>query len=178
MEFRIRAATREDCRDIFRMIRELAVYEKMLDKVKISHEVLERDGFSENPFFHCLVAEVPQQYRTMEGYTLVGYALYSYTYSTWKGRSVYMEDLYVMPEFRGQYTCGCSCEIIAKEQQCVRLNFSVLDWNKPSMDFYLAKGAQNLTTTEGWHCLRFEGEALDKLAEQALNKTGHLSHQH
>ncbi|KAJ8416651.1 hypothetical protein AAFF_G00325290 [Aldrovandia affinis] len=63
---------------------------------------LEQDGFSRNPFFQCIIAEVPEQHRTKEGHAKVGYALYFYTYSSWKGRSVYMEDLYVMPEFRGK----------------------------------------------------------------------------
>uniref|UniRef100_A0A3B1J3K4 Spermidine/spermine N1-acetyltransferase family member 2 n=1 Tax=Astyanax mexicanus TaxID=7994 RepID=A0A3B1J3K4_ASTMX len=117
---------------------------------------LERDGFGPNPFFQCLVAEVAQEHCSPEGHTVVGYALYFYTYSTWRGRCVYMEDLYVMPNFRG----------VATEQQCVRLQFSVLDWNKPSLEFYLSKGAQDLTDKEGWHFLRFDGEALDNLAQE------------
>lgn len=59
---------------------------------------------------------------------------------------------------------------VAKEQQCARLQLSVLDWNTPSMDFYIAKGAQDLTKSEGWHFLRFDGEALDKLAAEAPRK--------
>ncbi|XP_076606715.1 diamine acetyltransferase 2b isoform X2 [Chaetodon auriga] len=125
MNFKIRPATKEDCKEISRMILELAVYENMTDQVKISHEELERDGFCENPFFECLVAEVPEEHKSKDGFTIVGYALYFYTYSTWKGRSVYLEDLYVMPEFRGNgigkgllssvaqgnrsSVCGCSC---------------------------------------------------------------------
>nr|XP_023680530.1 diamine acetyltransferase 2-like isoform X4 [Paramormyrops kingsleyae] len=146
MDFMIRAATPEDCKDISRMIMELAVYENMPDQVKISHE----------------------------GYTVIGYALFFYTYSTWKGRSVYMEDLYVMPEFRGEFPGkGVGTALmskvaqVCKEQQCVRLQFSVLNWNTPSLDFYKAKGAQDLTDSEGWHVLRFDGEALDKLAQMA-----------
>ncbi|CDQ87318.1 unnamed protein product, partial [Oncorhynchus mykiss] len=105
-----------------------------------------------------------------EGYTVVGYALYFYTYSTWKGRSVYMEDLYVMPDFRGK---GIGTGLMAKvaqvgvEKQCVRLQLSVLDWNKPSLDFYIAKGAEDLTAKEGWHFLRFHGQTLDTLAKEA-----------
>ncbi|KAL7390685.1 hypothetical protein ABVT39_025825 [Epinephelus coioides] len=101
MNFKVRAATKEDCKDISRLIMELAVYEKMSDQVKISHEELERDGFCQNPFFECLVAEVPEEHKSKEGFTIVGYAFYFYTYSTWKGRTIYLEDLYVMPEFRG-----------------------------------------------------------------------------
>uniref|UniRef100_A0A4W5RPG3 Spermidine/spermine N1-acetyltransferase family member 2b n=1 Tax=Hucho hucho TaxID=62062 RepID=A0A4W5RPG3_9TELE len=170
MKFKVRAARKEDCKDISRMIMELAVYEKMPDQVKISHEELERDGFSPNPFYECLIAEVPDEHKTKDGYTIVGYALYFYTYSTWKGRSVYMEDLYVMPDFRGK---GIGKGLMAKvaqvgvEKQCVRLQLSVLEWNKPSLDFYVSKGAEDLTAKEGWHFLRFDGQTLDTLAKEA-----------
>ncbi|XP_014852949.1 PREDICTED: diamine acetyltransferase 2 isoform X2 [Poecilia mexicana] len=102
MDFSIRAANVEDCKDIARMIRELAEYEKMADHVKVTQRDLEQDGFSKNPFFHGIVAEVPEQHRTKEGHTKIGYALYFYSYSSWAGRAIYMEDLYVMPEFRGK----------------------------------------------------------------------------
>ncbi|XP_049339052.1 diamine acetyltransferase 2b [Astyanax mexicanus] len=170
MKYSIRPARAQDCTDIQRMIMDLAVYEKMPDQVKISHKELERDGFGPNPFFQCLVAEVAQEHCSPEGHTVVGYALYFYTYSTWSGRCVYMEDLYVMPNFRGKGVGKALMATIAKvatEQQCVRLQFSVLDWNKPSLEFYLSKGAQDLTDKEGWHFLRFDGEALDNLAQEA-----------
>ncbi|XP_037605507.1 thialysine N-epsilon-acetyltransferase-like [Sebastes umbrosus] len=170
MKFNIRTATKEDCKEISRMILELAVYEKMSDQVKISHEELEQDGFCQNPFFECLVAEVPEEHKSTEGITVVGYALYFYTYSTWKGRSVYMEDMYVMPEFRGKgIGKGLLSKVaeVGKKKQCVRLQFSVLDWNTPSRDFYAAKGAQDLTDSEGWHFMRFDGQSLDDLANEA-----------
>ncbi|KAM4546083.1 diamine acetyltransferase 2b [Odontesthes bonariensis] len=170
MDFRIRAATKEDCKDISRMIMELAVYEKMPDQVKISHEELERDGFSQNPFFECLVAEVPEEHKSKGGFTVVGYGLYFYTYSTWKGPSVYLEDLYVMPEFRGNgIGKGLLSKVaeVGKKKQCVRLQLSVLNWNTPSRDFYAAKGAQDLTVSEGWHFIRFDGQSLDNLANEA-----------
>uniref|UniRef100_A0A3P8RWS9 Spermidine/spermine N1-acetyltransferase family member 2b n=1 Tax=Amphiprion percula TaxID=161767 RepID=A0A3P8RWS9_AMPPE len=170
MNFKIRAAKMEDCKDISRMIMELAVYEKMPDQVKISHEELQRDGFCQNPFFECLVAEVPEEHKSKQGFTVVGYALYFYTYSTWKGPTVYLEDLYVMPEFRGNgIGKGLLSKVaeVAKKKQCVRLQLSVLDWNTPSRDFYAAKGAQDLTVTEGWHFIRFDGQNLDNLANEA-----------
>uniref|UniRef100_A0A8C1FVL2 TNF superfamily member 12 n=1 Tax=Cyprinus carpio carpio TaxID=630221 RepID=A0A8C1FVL2_CYPCA len=102
MDFTIRAATLEDCKDISRMILELAEHEKVSDQVKITQRDLEQDGFSKNPFFHGIIAEVPEHHKSREGHTKVGYSLYFYTYSSWKGRAVYMEDLYVMPEFRGK----------------------------------------------------------------------------
>ncbi|XP_065140680.1 diamine acetyltransferase 2b isoform X2 [Paramisgurnus dabryanus] len=101
MKFIVRAGNADDCRDIERMIRELAVYEKMPDQVKISHRELERDGFGSNPYYQCLIAEVPEEQKSKDGHTKVGYALFFYTYSTWKGRVVFIEDLYVMPDYRG-----------------------------------------------------------------------------
>ncbi|CAG5929171.1 unnamed protein product [Menidia menidia] len=100
--------------------RELAEYEKVSDHVKITQKGindifyceiklkerlfsdLEQDGFCKNPFFHGIVAEVPEKLRSKDGHTKIGYALYFYSYSSWSGRAVYMEDLYVMPEFRGK----------------------------------------------------------------------------
>ncbi|XP_033996273.1 diamine acetyltransferase 2-like [Trematomus bernacchii] len=170
MHFKVRAATKEDCKEISRMILELAVHEKMPDQVKISHEELERDGFCQNPSFECLVAEVPEENKSKDGFTVVGYALYFYTYSTWKGPTMFLEDLYVMPEFRGNgFGKGLLCKVakVGKEKQCVRLQLSVLDCNTPARDFYAAKGAQDLTDSEGWHCIRFDGQNLDNLANEA-----------
>uniref|UniRef100_A0A8C6SEL9 Spermidine/spermine N1-acetyltransferase family member 2b n=1 Tax=Neogobius melanostomus TaxID=47308 RepID=A0A8C6SEL9_9GOBI len=127
---------------------------------------LERDGFCQNPFFECLVAEVSDEHRSKDGHTVVGYGLYYYTYSTWKGRSVYLEDLYVMPEFRGNgIGKGLMCKVA--KVKCVRLQLAVLDWNSPARDFYAAKGAQDLTDSEGWHFIRFDGLSLDNLVKDA-----------
>lgn len=149
---------------------ELAVYESMPDQVKISHEDLERDGFCQNPFFECLVAEVPEEHKSKDGFTVVGYALYFYTYSTWTGRCIFLEDLYVMQEFRGNgigKNLLCKVAEVGKTKQCARLQLSVLDWNTPSRDFYAAKGGQDLTVSEGWHFVRFDGVNLDNLAKEA-----------
>ena len=77
------------------LIQELADYEKMPEGPKISAEVLEKDGFGDEKFFHCFVAEQSDK-------SLIGFALYNITYSTWEGKQVYMEDLYVQPQYRGQ----------------------------------------------------------------------------
>uniref|UniRef100_A0A3Q1ECH2 Spermidine/spermine N1-acetyltransferase family member 2b n=1 Tax=Acanthochromis polyacanthus TaxID=80966 RepID=A0A3Q1ECH2_9TELE len=137
MNFKIRAATKEDCKDISRMIMELAAYVKAPDQVKISHEELQGDGFCQNPFFECLVAEVPEEQKSKEG-NGIGTGLLSKV-----------------------------AEVAKKKKQCVHLHLSVLDWNTPSRDFYAAKGAQDLTVTEGIHVLRFDGQNLDNLANEA-----------
>ncbi|XP_072301670.1 diamine acetyltransferase 2b isoform X2 [Eucyclogobius newberryi] len=169
MNYKIRAARKEDCKDIARMIMELAVFEKMPDQVNISVEELERDGFCPNPFFECLIAEMSDEHNS-KCLTVVGYALYFFTYSTWKGPTVFLEDLYVMPEFRGNGVGkGLMSKVakVAKEKRCVRLQLAVLDWNSPARDFYAAKGAQDLTDSEGWHFIRFDGLSLDNLVKEA-----------
>ncbi|XP_029768917.1 diamine acetyltransferase 2-like isoform X3 [Terrapene carolina triunguis] len=100
MECVLRPCRAEDCAEVMRMIKELAEFEKLPDQVQISDQVLREDGFANDPFYRCLVAEVPPEHRSRDGHTVVGYGLYFFTYSTWKGRNIYMEDLYVMPEFR------------------------------------------------------------------------------
>ncbi|MBN3299297.1 thialysine N-epsilon-acetyltransferase isoform X2 [Amia ocellicauda] len=170
MDFTIREGQAGDCTDVSRMIMELAVYEKLPEQVKISHKELEQDGFSDHPFFKLLIAEVSDENKSKDGHTKVGYALYFYSYSSWKGKALYMEDLYVMPEFRGKGIGKALLKRVAqisREQRCCRLQFTVLDWNTPSMEFYLRLGAQDLSGTEGWRVLRFEGDALDTLAEAA-----------
>ncbi|KAG7260810.1 hypothetical protein CRUP_015651 [Coryphaenoides rupestris] len=168
MEFSIRAANLEDCKDIARMILELSEYEKLSDRVKVTQKDLEQDGFSKNPFFHGIVAEVPEQHRTADGHVKIGYSLYFYSYSSWKGRSVYMEDLYVMPEFRGK---GIGKALMSKVAQlglaagCKQLDFTVLDWNKSSVDFYMSQGCADITADLGLHCMRCEGDAMERLAQ-------------
>ncbi|XP_025776071.1 diamine acetyltransferase 2 [Puma concolor] len=147
---------------------ELAEYEKLSDQVKISEEALRADGFGENPFYCCLVAELlPAPGEPQGPCVVVGYGLYYFIYSTWKGRNVYLEDIYVKPEYRGQ---GIGSRIIKKvaevalERGCCQLRLTVLDWNKGAMDLYKALGARDLTEAEGWHSFRFEEEAMRELA--------------
>uniref|UniRef100_F7CDQ7 Spermidine/spermine N1-acetyltransferase family member 2 n=1 Tax=Equus caballus TaxID=9796 RepID=F7CDQ7_HORSE len=146
---------------------ELAEYEKLSDQVKITEEALRADGFGENPFYHCLVAEILPAPGQPQGPCVVGYGLYYFIYSTWTGRNVYLEDIYVKPEYRGQ---GIGSKIIRKvaevalDKGCSQFRLAVLDWNKRAMDLYKALGAQDLTEAEGWHSFRFEREAMRELA--------------
>ncbi|XP_061768618.1 diamine acetyltransferase 1 isoform X2 [Nerophis ophidion] len=166
MDFSIRAAIVEDCKDVARMNLDLATYEKVPEQVTVTQKDLEQDGFSKNPFFQCLIAEVPQQHKSKDGYTLIGFALYFYSYSAWRGKSIYLEDLYVMPEFRGQ---GVGKALLSKVAQglaagCHMLNFTVLHANQSSVDFYLRRGGFDMTSDVGYHFMAFEEDAMQQLA--------------
>ncbi|XP_015992555.2 diamine acetyltransferase 2 isoform X1 [Rousettus aegyptiacus] len=101
------------------------------------------------------------------GPCVVGYGLYYFIYSTWKGRNIYLEDIYVKPEYRGQ---GIGSKIIKKvaevalDKGCSQFRLAVLDWNKRAMDLYKALGAQDLTEAEGWHSFCFKGDSMRELA--------------
>lgn len=153
----IRRATAADVAQILRFIRALAVYERAPDAVIATEEGLLRDGFGPHPFYECLIAE-------QDG-TPAGFAFYFFNYSTWKGRpGIYLEDLFVQPEFRGH---GIGKELlrrvaaIALERGCQRIQWEVLDWNTPAIEFYKAMGAEFL---DEWRNVRLDGEALLRLA--------------
>lgn len=154
----IRAATEADVPQILAFIRALATYEREPDAVIATKEGLLRDGFGPNPYFQCLMAD-------WDG-APAGFALYFFNYSTWLGRpGIYLEDLFVLPEFRG-LGIGKSLlqqvAAVAVEKGCLRLQWEVLDWNTPAIDFYRAMGAEFL---DEWRNVRVSGEALQRLAE-------------
>lgn len=130
-EVQIRPALKEDAKDLLRLIKELALYEKAPEEVINTTQRLVIDGFMEHPLFNAFVAEVDSR--------VVGMALMYYRYSTWKGKCLYLEDLYVQPEFR-QLGIGKllfnKCIEFGKQQNCVRMNWQVLDWNTPAINFY------------------------------------------
>ncbi|XP_060612269.1 spermidine/spermine N(1)-acetyltransferase-like protein 1 [Anolis sagrei] len=164
--FRVRPAEPRDCPEILRLIKELAAYENMPNAVKITETDLLHDGFGAHPFFHCLVAEVSKQ-EDMQDADVVGFAMYYYTYDPWIGRLLYLEDFYVMDEFRGW---GIGTELlkrlsqIAIETRCNCMHFLVVVWNKPSIEYYMRRGASDLSTEEGWHLFRFDKENLIRMA--------------
>ena len=139
------------------MVRELAEYEKLPDEAIATEADFNRDLFGENPRVHALVAE--------EADEIVGYAFYFLNYSTWLGRhGIFLEDLYVRPAFRGNG--HGKALLIALAQECIengygRLDWSVLDWNTPSRDFYASLGAEALTD---WIPYRVSGPALEAMA--------------
>src|SRR5580698_8946209 len=157
MAITIRAAQAADVPLILEFIRALAVYEREPDAVTATEAGLLRDGFGPNPFFFCLIAE--------SGGAPAGFALYFFNYSTWLGRpGLYLEDLFVHPEFRGLGIGKALLQrvaAIAVENNCPRLQWEVLDWNTPAIDFYRAMGAEFL---DEWRNVRMTGDALKRLA--------------
>ena len=156
----IRPATRADIPQILKFIRALAAYERAPEAVTATEADLERDGFGPNPFYFCLIAE-------HEGRP-AGFAFYFFNYSTWLGRpGLYLEDLFIEPELRGLGIGKALLEqvaAIAVEKGCGRLQWAVLDWNTPAIDFYLAVGAEFM---DEWRTVRVTGEALEVLAVRA-----------
>lgn len=160
MSVTVRVATVADAPLILEFIRELAAYERLLGEVEATEADIRRDLFGENPRSFCEIAEHEGQ--------PVGFALWFYNYSTFRGRAgIYLEDLFVRPEARGE---GAGKALLARlAQRCVdaelgRLEWAVLNWNTPSIEFYDSLGA---TAKTEWTVRRLDGEALERLAAVA-----------
>ena len=155
MEFRY--AERKDTRLILQFVRELAEYEKL------SGEVVADEATLEEWIFDKQKAEV---IFALDGDKEAGFALFFHNFSTFLGRAgIYLEDLYISPEYRGKgYGKGLLKKLasIAVERGCGRLEWSCLDWNKPSIDFYLSLGAKPM---DEWTVYRLAGDTLKKMAE-------------
>jgi GNAT superfamily N-acetyltransferase len=134
---KIRKGQKKDMNAVLDLIKELAVFEKEPNAVLVTVADLERDGFGKNPLFHTFVAEVNEE--------IVGMALYYYRYSTWKGRTIHLEDLVVKENSRAK-GCGIALysEVIAqgKRDGVRRIEWNVLDWNTPAINFYEKSGAK------------------------------------
>jgi GNAT superfamily N-acetyltransferase len=163
--FSIRPATRSDVQLILELIRELAAYEREPDKAIATAEDIIRDGFTAGtaPKFRVVIAESDAQ--------PAGFALFFYTYSTWWGRpGIHLEDLFVRPEHRGK-GIGKALLVhlaqIAVQENCRRLEWQVLDWNTPAIDFYKSLGAQQM---KEWFNMRVSDDALRALANTATKE--------
>jgi len=155
MNFRF--AKREDTDLILYFIKELALYEKMLDEVVADEKTLEEWIFDKQKAEVIFVTENEKE---------VGFALFFHNFSTFLGRAgIYLEDLFVLPEFRGRgYGKALLKRLaaIAVERGCGRLEWWCLDWNKPSIDFYLSLGAEPMSD---WTTYRITGDTLRRMAK-------------
>jgi GNAT superfamily N-acetyltransferase len=153
---RIRPATHHDAALLRSMIRELAEFEHELDLVTITEEELVRDGSGDNPRFRALIAEWDGQ--------PAGYALFFNYFSTWAGRGLFLEDLFVRAPFRGRgfgRALLAAVARIAVEERCYGIHWEVLDWNEKAIEMYKALGAE---FRDQWRPVLLTGEALHRLA--------------
>ncbi|MCU6618643.1 GNAT family N-acetyltransferase [Achromobacter mucicolens] len=158
MNIEIRPAVPSDAAQIHAFITELAIYERAAHEVIASAEDVERTLFAQGAPARALMCLV-------EG-KAIGYAVYFYSYSTWLGKNgIYLEDLYVTPEHRGIGAGRDLLRHLAREavaNDCGRLEWSVLDWNQPAIDFYQSIGA---LPQDDWVRYRMAGDALRNFAE-------------
>jgi GNAT superfamily N-acetyltransferase len=165
----VRQAEREDCALIAELVRDLAEYEREPESAHLTADDFSRDGFGAQPAFECLIGEI-------DGVGC-GLALFFPYYSTWEGRGIYLEDLFVRPEFRG---LGLGKALLAEVARitvargAVRLDWSVLAWNEPALSFYASLGAERL---EEWRKMRLSGEVLTRVADP-MSQTRDMGHPH
>ena len=156
--FHIREARPQDAELILSLIRALAEYEKLGDQVEATAEIL-RETLFEKQQAHVVIGE--------EEGVAVGFALYFYNFSTFQGKhGLYLEDLFVKPEYRGRGYGGALLAWLAnkaREEDCGRFEWICLDWNEPALQVYRSFGAVPMT---GWTIQRLTGQPLDRLADR------------
>ncbi|MFC4815953.1 MULTISPECIES: GNAT family N-acetyltransferase [unclassified Flavobacterium] len=149
----IRKGTQNDMTEVLELIRELAIFEKEPEAVVVTVADLERDGFGAHPLFHTFIAEDEGE--------IIGMALYYYRYSTWKGKTIHLEDLIVKENKRGT-GAGFALykEIIqqGKKDNVRRIEWNVLDWNQNAIDFYEKSGAKIL---DDWRVVQMSEEGIN-----------------
>ena len=155
----IRRATRRDAPTVFRLIRGLAEYERLAHEMEATVARLRRDGFGRRRYFDALIARRRR--------VAVGFALYYFTYSTFVGRpTLYLEDLFVLPHERGRGAGRALLAAVARiavRRGCGRMEWTVLDWNTPSIRFYRRLGAK---LRREWILTRLTGAPLRRLARR------------
>ena len=153
MEFTIRKAEKTDATSILGLIRELAIFEREPEAVVVSEKDIQIHGFGPTPLFHCIVAE--------KNHTVVGMALFYPRYSTWKGPTFHLEDLIVTEVHKGKGVGTALYQAFIAEAYEVgvnRIEWVVLDWNTPAVQFYKSSGAQVL---EEWNTVQMDRDAMD-----------------
>ncbi len=158
-DFTLRSATIDDVPSILGFIIELAEYEKLAHEVVATEDTLRETLFGPTPYAQVIIAELAG--------VPVGYALFFHNFSTFTGRpGIYLEDLYVQPKYRGQGFGKLLLAYLARkavDMNCTRVEWSVLDWNQPAIDFYRSIGALPM---DGWTVQRLDGDRLASFAKE------------
>ncbi|MBU0940433.1 MAG: GNAT family N-acetyltransferase [Flavobacteriaceae bacterium] len=163
----IRKGQPEDMSAVLGLIQELAIFEKEPDAVLVTVDDLIRDGFGANPLFNVFVAEIEAE-NDKTSTEIVGIALYYYRFSTWKGKTIHLEDLVVKESMRGTgLGYALYSEIIkqGKKDQVRRVEWNVLDWNTPAIDFYEKSGAKVL---RDWYVVQMDEAGITDFVENKL----------
>jgi diamine N-acetyltransferase len=155
MNITIRKATPSDFASLFTLIHELAHFQGTPERVVNTVDQMKE----EKDFFHCFVAETDEK-------EIVGMALYFFSYYTWVGKSIYLDDLYVKESFRGHKIGSRLLEKlfdVARKEKCKRVRWLVSEWNKPAIEFYKSIGSH--IETDAWVC-DVEGNSIDRMKEK------------
>lgn len=158
----IRKGIPEDMPAVLELIKELAVFENEPNAVVITADDLVNDGFSEQPLFYVFVAEIASQ--------IVGIALYYYRYSTWKGKTIHLEDLIIQQNMRGSgLGYALYSEVIkqGKKDKVRRIEWNVLDWNTPAINFYKNSGAIIL---DDWKVAQMNEDAINYFVDNKIKQ--------
>ncbi|MFH6956596.1 GNAT family N-acetyltransferase [Flavobacterium aquidurense] len=159
----IRKGNPEDMQSVLGLIQELAIFENEPEAVVITVDDLVRDGFGEKPLFHVFVAEIEDELSNKE---IVGIALYYYRYSTWKGKTIHLEDLVVKEKMRGTGLGSALYSEIMKQgkrDNVRRIDWNVLAWNTPAVKFYENSGAKIL---EDWQVVQMDEAGINSFLEK------------
>jgi len=153
MDLKLRTAKKSDMESVLLLIKELAIFEKEPDAVEITVDNLIHDGFGKKPAFKVFVAEIKNE--------IVGMALFYKRYSTWKGKSIHLEDLIVQKKYRGKGIGSALYKKVlnyAQDNNYKRVAWEVLDWNTPAIDFYKSTGAK---VFEEWRVAQMDEKGLN-----------------
>lgn len=165
----IRRGNPQDMQAVLGLIQELAAFEKEPDAVLVTVDDLIRDGFGPVPLFHVFVAEVDDDTSNSEQpKQIVGIALWYYRFSTWKGKTIHLEDLVVKDKMRGTglgYALYSEILKQAKKDQVRRVEWNVLDWNTPAIEFYEKSGAKVL---RDWYVVQMDEIGINHFVEEKL----------
>lgn len=156
----IRPAKTGDMYNVLQLIKELAAFEREPEAVEITVDDLIKNGFSENPLFNVIVAEQDQE--------IIGMALYYNRFSTWKGKTIHLEDLIVTESMRGTgagYALYAEILNIAKRENVRRVEWVVLNWNEAAINFYKKSGA---TVLQDWYTVQMDYNGIEKFSNSNL----------